>query len=48
MLAAVEGVSALWVAGRTDVAPGPALALIGGAVFAVAAVVARRRPAVAT
>lgn len=47
VLAAVEGACALWIAGRTDVAPGPALALIGGAVFAVtAAVVARRRSAV--
>lgn len=48
VLAAVEGASALWLAGRADVAPGPALAMIGGAVFAVTATVAAwRRPAVA-
>jgi ABC-type Mn2+/Zn2+ transport system permease subunit len=37
VLALVEGVAALWLAGRADVAPGPALALIGGAVFAITA-----------
>jgi manganese/iron transport system permease protein len=47
-LALMEGVAALWLAGRLDVGPGPVLALIGGAVFAAASVAAARtRPAVA-
>jgi ABC-type Mn2+/Zn2+ transport system permease subunit len=41
LLAAAEGAAALWLAGRADVGAGAALALIGGAVFAVVAVVRR-------
>ena len=33
-LAAVEGVGALWVADTLNVAPGPAMAVLGGVVFA--------------
>ncbi len=40
-LAAVEGVAALWLADTVNVSPGPAMAVIGGAVFALAAVVSR-------
>ena len=44
-LAVLEGVAALWLAGRLDVGAGPALALIGGAVFAaVSLAAAARRP----
>ena len=47
-LALAEGTAGLWLAIRLDVGPGPVLALIGGAVFAVASLyAARRRPAVA-
>lgn len=35
-LAAAEGVAALWLARRLDVGPGPALAVLGGAGFALA------------
>ena len=42
-IALAEGVAALWLAGRLDVPPGPALALIGGVVFAAASI---RPPAV--
>jgi len=38
-LAAVEGVIGLWLADRFNVGPGPALAVLGGSVFAVVAVV---------
>lgn len=37
-LAAVEGIVALWLAYQLDVGPGPALAVLGGAVFALVAV----------
>jgi manganese/iron transport system permease protein len=37
-LAAVEGVVGLWVAYELDVGPGPATAVLGGAVFALVAV----------
>jgi ABC-type Mn2+/Zn2+ transport system permease subunit len=48
VIALAEGTASLWLAIRVDVGPGPVLALIGGAVFAAASVVAaRRRPAVA-
>jgi manganese/iron transport system permease protein len=40
-LAAIEGVAALWLADTVNVSPGPAMAVIGGAVFAVAAVTSR-------
>ena len=40
-LAAVEGVVALWLADAVNVSPGPAMALVGGAVFAVVALVSR-------
>jgi ABC-type Mn2+/Zn2+ transport system permease subunit len=43
VLALAEGAAALWLAGRLDVGPGPALALIGGAVFALTAVAEARR-----
>src|SRR5215207_3917934 len=36
-LAAVEGAGALWLADTVNVSPGPAMAVIGGAVFAVVA-----------
>jgi ABC-type Mn2+/Zn2+ transport system permease subunit len=42
-LAAVEGVGALWVADTLNVAPGPAMAVIGGLVFAAMAALARGR-----
>ena len=41
-LALVESAAALWLAGRLDVAPGPALALIGGAVFTLTSIGAHR------
>jgi len=47
-LAAAEGVVGLYVAERLNVGPGPALAVLGGAVFAAVAgvsAVRRRRPA---
>jgi ABC-type Mn2+/Zn2+ transport system permease subunit len=40
-LAAVEGVAGLWLAYELNVGPGPATAVLGGAVFAVVAVVTR-------
>ena len=42
-LAAVEGVAGLWFAYELNIGPGPAIAVLGGAVFAVAAVVTRWR-----
>jgi manganese/iron transport system permease protein len=36
-LAALEGVAGLWLAYEIDVGPGPAIAVLGGAVFAVVA-----------
>jgi manganese/iron transport system permease protein len=42
-LAAVEGVTALLAADALDVGPGPAMAVLGGAVFALVAT--GRRPA---
>jgi manganese/iron transport system permease protein len=48
-LAAVEGVLAIWIADAFNIGPGPALAVLGAALYAVAAVVAPRRTlAVAT
>lgn len=38
-LAAVEGVAGLWLARRLDIGPGPAMAMIGGGVFALIAAV---------
>jgi ABC-type Mn2+/Zn2+ transport system permease subunit len=43
-LAAAESVAALWLADRVNVGPGPALAVLGGGVFAAVAIVRRRRP----
>jgi len=45
VLAAVQGVAGLWLAAWLDVAPGPAISALGGAVLAVVALVlaARRR-----
>ena len=40
-LAAVEGVAGLWLAYELNVGPGPATAVLGGAVFAIVAVVTR-------
>ncbi len=40
-LAAVEGVAGLWLAYELNVGPGPATAVLGGAVFAVVAAVTR-------
>ena len=40
-LAAVEGVGALWLADTVNVSPGPAMAVVSGAVFALVAVVSR-------
>jgi len=40
-LAAVEGLAALWLADATNVSPGPAMAIVAGAVFAVVAVASR-------
>ena len=42
-LAAAEGVAALWIADSLNAAPGPAMAVLGGIVFAVVAVLARGR-----
>ena len=41
-LAAVEGVAALWLADGLNVSPGPAMAVLGGAVFALVAVARAR------
>ena len=38
LLAAVEGVAGLWLAYELNVGPGPATAVLGGAVFALVAV----------
>jgi manganese/iron transport system permease protein len=43
VLAAVEGVAGLWLAYELDVGPGPAIAVLGGSVFAVVAIVTRWR-----
>jgi ABC-type Mn2+/Zn2+ transport system permease subunit len=45
-LAAVEAVAGLWLADAMNVGPGPALAVLGGAVFAAVTIVGavRRRP----
>jgi ABC-type Mn2+/Zn2+ transport system permease subunit len=40
-LAAVEGVGGLWLAYELNVGPGPATAVLGGAVFAIVAAVTR-------
>jgi ABC-type Mn2+/Zn2+ transport system permease subunit len=40
-LAAAEGVAGLWLAYELNVGPGPATAVLGGAVFAIVAVLAR-------
>ncbi len=42
-LAAVEGVAGLWLADALNVGPGPALAVLGGTVFAVVATAASAR-----
>jgi ABC-type Mn2+/Zn2+ transport system permease subunit len=42
-LAAVEGVVGLWLAYELNIGPGPAIAVLGGAVFALVAVVTRWR-----
>jgi len=42
-LAAVEGVAGLWLAYELNIGPGPAIAVLGGAVFALVAVVTRWR-----
>jgi ABC-type Mn2+/Zn2+ transport system permease subunit len=41
LLAAVEGVGGLWLAYELNVGPGPATAVLGGAIFALVAAVAR-------
>jgi manganese/iron transport system permease protein len=38
LLAAIEGVGGLWIAYELNVGPGPATAVLGGAVFALVAV----------
>ena len=43
-LAAAEGVAAVWLADALDVGAGPALAVIGGSVFALVAVATALRP----
>jgi ABC-type Mn2+/Zn2+ transport system permease subunit len=43
-LAAAEGVAAVWLADTLDVGAGPALAVIGGSVFALVAVATALRP----
>jgi zinc transport system permease protein len=40
-LAAAEGLAALWLADATNVSPGPAMAIVAGAVFALVAVASR-------
>jgi ABC-type Mn2+/Zn2+ transport system permease subunit len=40
-LAAVESVAGLWLAYELDIGPGPAIAVLGGIVFAIAAAVRR-------
>jgi ABC-type Mn2+/Zn2+ transport system permease subunit len=50
-IALAEGVGGLWLADRTDLPPGPAIAVLGGGVFALVALgraaAARRTVAVA-
>jgi manganese/iron transport system permease protein len=43
VLAAVEGVLGLWLAYQLNIGPGPAIAVLGGAVFAVVAIARRWR-----
>jgi ABC-type Mn2+/Zn2+ transport system permease subunit len=43
LLAAVESVAGLWLAYELDVGPGPAIAVLGGGVFAVVAILGRWR-----
>jgi manganese/iron transport system permease protein len=43
LLAAVESVAGLWLAYELDVGPGPAIAVLGGGVFAVVAIIGRWR-----
>jgi ABC-type Mn2+/Zn2+ transport system permease subunit len=40
-LAAVESVAGLWLAYELNIGPGPAIAVLGGAVFAVVMTVTR-------
>lgn len=47
-LAAVEGVAAVWLANELDVGAGPALAALGGSVFALVAVGTALRPRAVT
>ena len=47
-LAAVEGIAAVWLADALDVGAGPALAVLGGTVFALVAVVTALRPRTVT
>jgi len=42
-LAAVEGVGGLWLAYELNIGPGPAIAVLGGSVFALVAAVSRWR-----
>jgi manganese/iron transport system permease protein len=44
-LAAVEGVAGLWLAFELNVGPGPTIAMLGGALFALTAVATAWRPA---
>jgi manganese/iron transport system permease protein len=41
VLAAIEGVAGLWLAYELNIGPGPAIAVLGGSVFAVVAIVRR-------
>jgi ABC-type Mn2+/Zn2+ transport system permease subunit len=41
-LAAIEGVAGLWLADRLNIGPGPALAVLGGGLFAAVAIVRAR------
>jgi manganese/iron transport system permease protein len=43
VLAAIEGVLGLWLAYQLNIGPGPAIAVLGGAVFAVVAIARRIR-----
>ena len=40
-LAAVEGVAGLWLAYELNVGPGPAIAVLGGGIFAIVVAVSR-------
>ena len=42
-LAAVEGLVAIWIADAFNIGPGPAMAVLGAALYALAAIVAPRR-----